>query len=94
MTMATTIWVTRYALSSGIFSVEATLHTSRADGRKGPTMASFEREDGGSISFVSKPDWHYTREDAVTRAIEMRRNKILSLKRQIKNLEALTFDGE
>jgi hypothetical protein len=94
MTMATTIWVTRYALSSGIFSVEADIKTSNSDGADGPTTASFKREQDVWNIYVHKPDWYRTREDAVKRANEMRRKKIISLKRQIEKLEALTFEEE
>lgn len=54
------------------------------------TMLEFKMRFGGSLYFHGN-DWHRTPEDALARAEEMRKAKLLSLKNQIQKLEAMTF---
>jgi len=77
------VWVTKYAMSGkGVIPCEDA-KSSHVD-----TMVVV-----GAL-FLHKPDWHTTPEAAIARAEEMRTKKIASLKKQIANLEAMTFSAE
>lgn len=78
-------WVTKYALTSGISCVEGTVcHGS--SGR----MLRYTRP-GCIQEYAHGDDWHRTPEAALARAEEMRRAKIVSLKKNMSKLETLTF---
>lgn len=81
---STVVYVTKYALSSGI--QERTLTRCNGD------QIEVERLAGeiGLILFW-KPYWHRTRGEAIEQAEEMRKKKIASLHRQIAKLEKLKF---
>ena len=79
-------WVTRYALTDGIWIGEA---DSCAES---PNVIGFNREKPLGILYVIGNDWHRTEEAAIKRAEEMRTRKIASLRKQIAKLEAMTFD--
>ncbi len=83
----TTIWITKYALSSGIFSVD-----TEVEG--GSRMASYRRTPDHYTSYVHGNDWHLSRDEAVKRAEEMRKKKIESLQKQIKKLSSIDFSVE
>ena len=76
------IYVTKYALSSGIFEVMATIK----DG-----MASCRRE-GRFQEFFSGTSFHYTKDHALAEAEEMRIRKLKSLDKQAKKISALKFE--
>jgi len=76
------IYVTKYALSSGIFEVMATVR----DG-----MASCRRE-GRYAEFFSGKSFHYTKDHAIAEAEEMRIRKLKSLDKQAKKIAALKFE--
>ena len=76
------VWISRYALSEGIFETQAELS------RDFPDMIS-ERP---SYAHYHKPDWHETKEEAIKRAEQMRIKKIASLKKQIEKLEKMDFE--
>lgn len=78
------VWVTKYALTQGLFEMNAEIinrgtHHVYAKG-KGPT--------GGNI-FTR--EWTKTREEAVEKAEKMKKARITSLKRSIANLQTKTF---
>ena len=75
-------WMTKYALTDGIWIGEA-------DVRDGG--AYFCLQHGNDSFWVSGTDWHRTEEAAIQRAEEMRVRKIASLRKQIAKLEAMTF---
>ena len=81
------VWITKYALTEGIQETDAE-HCISVSKRMivcpglGP-FAVFHREGG---------EWHRTRESAVAKADKMRLDRIRSLKKSIKKLEALTFE--
>lgn len=79
-----TIFVSKYALSSGIqrFDNAEESHT--------PTMVVV-RSERGSLDCFHNDEWHLTEEDAKQRAEDMRIKKIASLKKQIAKLEKLSF---
>jgi hypothetical protein len=55
-----------------------------------PTMVE-DRERAGV--YYHNGDWHRTEANAIARAEEIRGNKLASLNRQIKKIEALKFGG-
>jgi hypothetical protein len=72
-------WITKYALTKGIYRDEIKL-----------------LGDGGAIAvrtktYLAKPDWWSTREEAVMRAEALVKHKIDSLRKQIKALEEMSF---
>lgn len=77
-----TMWLSKYALSSGIREIAATVIS---DG--------FVRDGRGSYYFVGS-ECFPTREDAVADAEKRRAKRIASMKEQIAKLEALTFTAE
>lgn len=80
-----TAWVTKYALTTGIQKVQATVCSDISE-----TMISY-REDARYELTAHGKDWHRTEEEAVARAEEMRVKKIASLKKSIAQLERLSF---
>lgn len=75
------IYVSKYALSSGIFEVMAKVE----DG-----MATCRRE-GRFIECFHGKAWHYTKDQAIAEAEEMRIRKLKSLDKQAKKVAALKF---
>jgi len=80
-------WVTKYALSDGIYMVEGDVcHGICGD------MLKWGVKYGGTATAHGK-DWHRTPEAALARAEEMRLAKIESLKKSIRKLESLRFSA-
>lgn len=79
-----TVWITKYALTTGIMTEQVEEPTQRS-----PNMIC-ARALGPSAFFHGK-DWHRTKEAAATRAEEMRKTKLASLKKQIIKLERLNW---
>lgn len=75
------IFVTKYALSSGIFECEAEIEGD---------IATYRGEDLYNQYFHGK-DWHTSLEAAVGQAEEMRIKKLKSLDKQIKKISAIDF---
>lgn len=75
------IFVTKYALSSGIFECEAEIEGG---------MATYRGEDTYKEYFHGK-NWHSSLEAAVERAEEMRIKKLKSLDKQMKKISAIDF---
>lgn len=84
-----TYWITKYALSGGIFSIESEAETEsfHAPGDW------WVKDTRGNTSWghFRKSEAFDTREAAVADAEARRRKKIDSLKKQIAKLEKLTF---
>ena len=86
------VWITKYALTDGIEEIDSN------------QVKEFEITDMGYLYFrrngkysytmaiYSQKDWHRTKESAIKKAEEMRQNKIVSLKKQIKKLEEMRFE--
>jgi hypothetical protein len=86
--MTQKIWVTRYALTRGLYEIEAEIEEGgfACEIRDGRPMFS-------GFGFTGHhPDWHYTREHAIARAEQLRMVKIASLQKQIKKLEKMRFE--
>lgn len=76
-------YITKYALTEGI------IESKDAEQSKAyPSML-----DVPHLGYVHREgrDWHRTREAALARAEVMRKNKLASLKKQIKKMEELKF---
>lgn len=79
------VFITKYALTVGIFQVDAEIHGGSSN------MISCKRGGAFSTEFFHGKDWHCTAEKAVERAEEMRAAKIKSLEKQITKLKGMTF---
>lgn len=83
MSKKTKAYITKYALTQGIF--EADGEESSAGGFRFRFPGSYTSE------YVYGKDWHKTFPEALSRAEEMRKRKLASLNRQIKKLESIEF---
>jgi hypothetical protein len=54
-------------------------------------MISVKSKEGFWDQTIHKPDWHENKDEAIAKAEDMRKKKIVSLKKQIKKLEELKF---
>ena len=79
------VWISKYALTKGVFAIDATSQPDIGNGR----MVS--DENSRYQTCYHGGDWHRTQEAALEQAEKMRKAKITSLKKQIVKLEALTF---
>lgn len=86
MSELTKIYVTKYALSGGIFEVDAKVYDD------GSGMASFKRERSTYTEYVHGKDFYLTKAEAVARAEEMRMAKLKSLEKSAKKISALKFE--
>jgi hypothetical protein len=85
------IYVTKYALTSGIFSTEAEVNP---DGWHGYAIGYVE-VNGARLKRLYKPrDFKTGRFSAIVKAADMRDKKIASLEKQIEKLRAMTFEVE
>ena len=79
-----TAWVTTDALTTGIKRVMGEVDHNADSGKLTCPAEVWFRCNYGN-------NWHRTPEAAIARAEEMRKNKIISLRESIENLEALKF---
>lgn len=77
------VYITKYALSKGIFELEV------EQSRNFPDMLTGFRYDDHYHG--EGEEWHRTIESAVAKAEEMKSKKIESLKKQIEKLERMKF---
>ena len=79
------VWITKYALTTGIFTINAEL-------RRGG-MISFKRTEDHFTEYVHGEgiDWHRTKESASARLSVLKDKKIASLKKQIEKIEKLEY---
>lgn len=80
-------YVTKYALTKGILELEG---TEVARSRTGERCFSATGRSLFDSYFYGK-EWHDNKPGAIARAEEMRKKKIVSLKKQTKRLEVLNF---
>lgn len=77
------IWISKYALTSGIVAIEA-IETDR-------DMVTWKQGGYTQYAHGIGKEFHKTEADAVSRANEMRVKKIASLKKSIAKMEQLKF---
>lgn len=75
------VWISKYALTKGIFEVDAEIYEER--------MATWKVN--GRSNHAHGCDWHRTREAAVARALEMVSAKRKSLAKSLAKLEKLQW---
>lgn len=79
-----TIYVTKYALTTGIFT---------AQGEQSSDDSFFYKVDGSSFTqYARGNDVHLTEEAALNRAEEMRISKLKALDKQMKKVSAMKFE--
>jgi hypothetical protein len=79
------VWITKYALTKGIYQVVVE-HTTREESVQTLNDSFFSHKQ-----YFHSGEWHATREDAVSRAEQMRDKKIKSMKKMISRLENMDF---
>lgn len=79
------VFISKYALSSGIFSVEADFLESK-------DSVKYRRDGGSFMEFAHKNEWHSCADKAIDRAEEMRIAKLKSLDKQSKKVSAMVFE--
>ena len=77
------VWITEYALSSGIRETEA----EKTNGH----VNMIQEQMPCRIVIHRKPHWHVTKAEAVAKAETMREARITSLRKQIAKLEKLNW---
>lgn len=80
------VWITRYALTSGVFTIDAEVHESSS----GKPFCSYKRS-GCFGEFAHGEDWHITELSANERFDKMISNKLMSLRKQTTKLLDLAF---
>jgi hypothetical protein len=75
------VYITKYALTRGIFSAQADIKSLR--------MCTIGEDF--NILIYHKNEWFFNQQDAIKHAEEMRTKKIKSLETQIKKLKSLNF---
>lgn len=78
------VWITKYAMTSGVFTAEA----ERA-GNMGCIVRSVKRSR--FTGWFQGNDWHTDEAKAIERFNQMKQKKIASLKKQLAKVEALEF---
>lgn len=78
-----TVWITKYALTTGIFTAE-TEDINSIDG-------SVNVKEGNRRMLYFEGNWSITKEGATVQAEQMRNKKLISLKKQIKKFEKIKF---
>lgn len=81
-----TIYITKYALTAGIYKREGKLFSPSNGGY------SYKIDSGYYESTVYGKDVHLTEEDAMSRAEEIRITKLKSLDKQMKKVSAMKFE--
>jgi len=82
------VWITKYALTQGIYEAMVELCD---DSDPSGNMVKQDGKWGGSYYHGKGKDWHENKYGAMVKADEMRKKKIAALKKQIVNLEKMTF---
>ena len=81
------VWISKYALTQGIFEVEVGPldNCTRMVGYKIPASSFLQYAHGEG------KQWHWTKQEALKRADDMREAKLKSLYKTIKKLHAMEF---
>lgn len=80
-----TVWITKYALTKGIYSCRATnaQHASERD------IGMIRDVDAAYMTFYFRPHWHETKDAAVARVKVMVAAKRKAIAKQLAKLDAL-----
>ena len=73
------IWISKYALTKGIYEVEG------EPSRNYPDMLKV------GFNFFHRGEWHRTKEEAIATAEKRRQRRISSLKKSLAAMEGLSF---
>ena len=81
------VWVTKYALTAGIFTKEAEIFNddTKLCCIRGDNEYTYDQYFRGK-------DWHLLEKNVKIRFEEMKRKKIMSLEKQLKKIKALQFE--
>jgi hypothetical protein len=82
------VWITKYALTSGIIEANAEQSENAAD----CLVLNYDRNGKSTIETVLISDCCVTRTEAVTLAEQMRQKKLASLEKQLERLKKLKFE--
>lgn len=77
------VWITKYALTQGIFSIDAE--------DEGGGMVADRRTHAAIYYHGEGREWHRTHDAAIVRAEVIRDAKIASIEAQLRKLRAMTF---
>jgi len=77
-----TVWITKYALTTGIFEKEVEI--------KDDIVSVIENV--GELYLGEGKVWHRTKESAVKHAEEMRLKKIVNMEKQLQKLKDMKFE--
>jgi hypothetical protein len=77
------VWITKYALTIGIYEIEARETSS-------PGMVG-DANDPLSMFHGEGKEWHKSKEDAIQRAEIMKNKKIESLEKQLEKIKNIIF---
>ena len=83
----TRVWITKYAMSGGIFQISAKLCGDDQ------SFVAFKIDPKGLVSYVHAPHWHLTLESALKKARAMKLAKIKSLEKSIDKLKKTEFSA-
>jgi len=84
------VWITKYALTQGIFEVEVEF-PSYADVDNDKNYVKVVKNQGEGY-FGEGKDWHRTKESAIKRAEKMKMNKIANVEKQLEKLKKMKFE--
>lgn len=79
------VWVTKYALTSGIFECDAEICSDVST-----DMIRIKRNHFDE--YFHKNEWYTSKLDAIVRAEEMKEKKINSLNKQLNKISNINFD--
>ena len=77
------VYVTKYALTKGIIEKEVKESTVSKD--------MVVEMIGGYSNGIHKPYWYENKDEAIAHAEKMKKDKLISLEKQIKKIEKIIF---
>jgi len=81
------VWITKYALTQGIFEVEVEFPPYNEDKNYVKVV-----KNQGEGYYGEGKDWHRDKESAIKRAEEMKMRKITNVEKQLEKLKEMKFD--
>ena len=85
--MSFKVWITKYALTSGIFEKEVEFPAFNEDNNFVYVVGNI-----GEGYLGEDKDWHRNKESAIKRAEEMRKKKIINVEKQLQKLKEIKFE--